>query len=176
MLVPAKRIKARISANLTAFGDLRSVKKRLRCRDIIVTRTDQQTPTLMAQPFIVQRKEVMQKAGIALAGFGLCLLFSSTIHAQHAARTIEVHAHRFAFEPSEIRVTVGETVRLRLISDDVPHSLLVKQLNIDLTTTKSNPGEVVFKADTPGDYVGRCGRFCGSGHGHMVFTVHVSQK
>ena len=60
----------------------------------------------MAQPFIVQRKEVMQKAGIALAGFGLCLLFSSTIHAQHAARTIEVHAHRFAFEPSEIRVTV----------------------------------------------------------------------
>jgi cytochrome c oxidase subunit 2 len=118
----------------------------------------------------------MQKAGIALAGFGLCLLFSSAAYAQHAPRTIEVHAHRFAFEPSEISVTAGETVRLRLISDDVPHSLLVKQLNINLSTTKSTPGEIVFKADTPGDYAGRCGRFCGSGHGRMVFTVHVNRE
>jgi cytochrome c oxidase subunit 2 len=72
-------------------------------------------------------------------------------------------------------MTAGETVRLRLISDDVAHSLLVKQLNIDLTTTKSNPGEFVFKADTPGDYAGQCGRFCGTGHGRMVFTVHVNR-
>jgi len=118
----------------------------------------------------------MQKAGIALVGFGLCLLFSNTTHAQHVARTIEVHAHRFAFEPSEISITAGETIRLRLVSEDVPHSLLVKQLNIDLSTTKSNPGEVVFKADTPGNYAGRCGRFCGSGHGHMIFTVHVNRE
>lgn len=118
----------------------------------------------------------MQKAGIAVVGFGLCLVFSSATYPQHVTRTIEVHAHRFAFEPSAISVTAGETVRLRLISDDVPHSLLVKQLNIDLTTSKSDPAEAVFKADTPGDYAGRCGRFCGSGHGRMVFTVHVNPE
>jgi cytochrome c oxidase subunit 2 len=129
----------------------------------------------MAWPFIVPGKGVMPKAGIAIVGFGLCVLFSSTMRAEPAARTIEVHAHRYAFEPSNIVMTAGETIRLRLISDDVPHSLLVKQLSIDLTTTKANPGELVFKADTPGDYAGRCGRFCGSGHGRMVFTVHVNR-
>src|SRR6202045_3387116 len=103
----------------------------------------------------------MQKAGTALVGFVLFILFSGIMQAQHGVRTIEVHAHRYAFEPSQISVNAGETVRLRLISDDVPHSLLVKQLNIDLTTTKSKPGEIEFKADTPGDYAGRCGRFCG---------------
>src|SRR5260370_15085467 len=92
-------------------------QKRLHCQDIFVTRTDQRAPTLMARPFIVPEKETMQKAGIALVGFGLCLLSSSTMQAQHPTRTIEVHAHRFAFEPSEISVTAGATDRLRLISD-----------------------------------------------------------
>lgn len=108
---------------------------------------------------------------IAIALVGVLLSFSNT--GADSDRTIEVHAHRFAFEPAEINVKAGETVRLRLISDDVPHSLLVKPLNLDLTATKSNPGETVLKPTAPGDYAGRCGRFCGSGHGRMVFTVHV---
>lgn len=94
--------------------------------------------------------------------------------AQQPIRVIEVHAHRYAFEPSSITVKRGETVRLRLISDDVPHSLLVKGLGINEAASKSHPGEAVFTATRAGDFEGRCGRFCGSGHGHMRFTVHVS--
>lgn len=89
-------------------------------------------------------------------------------------RTIEVHALRFAFEPAQITVKQGETVRLHLISDDVPHSLVVKELGIDEATSKSHPGDAEFKATRTGDFAGRCGRFCGSGHGHMTFTVHVT--
>lgn len=122
------------------------------------------------------RKKRTPKIGIALTGVFLFLLSVSTLQAENADRTIEVHVHRYAFEPSSITVNAGETVRLRLISDDVPHSLLVKQLGIDVTATRSNPGETVVKANAPGDYPGRCGRFCGSGHGRMVFTVHVSQN
>jgi cytochrome c oxidase subunit 2 len=118
----------------------------------------------------------MQKAGIALVGIVLFFLPSSAMQAQQAERTIEVHAHRFAFEPSEISINAGESVRLRLISDDVPHSLLVKPLNIDIAATKSHPGETTLTAGAPGDYPGRCGRFCGSGHGRMVFTVHVRRN
>ncbi len=75
----------------------------------------------------------MPKASVAFVGVCLCLLPFCLLRAQRVERTIEVHAHRFAFEPSEISINTGETVRLRLISDDVPHSLLVKQLNIELT-------------------------------------------
>jgi cytochrome c oxidase subunit 2 len=116
----------------------------------------------------------MRKAGIALFAFILFIVPACKTQAQEPTRTIEVHAHRFAFEPSNVTVRRGETVRLRVISDDVPHSLLIRQLGINVVTTKSRPGETVFTANQPGDYEGRCGRFCGSGHGHMVFTLKVT--
>ena len=111
----------------------------------------------------------METIAIALLG----VLLSSSSTGANADRTIEIHARRFAFEPAEITVKAGETVRLRLVTDDVPHSLLVKPLNLELTATKSNPGETVLKPAAAGNYAGRCGRFCGSGHGRMTFTVHV---
>jgi cytochrome c oxidase subunit 2 len=98
--------------------------------------------------------------------------FAST--AQPPTRTIEVHAHRYAFAPSAITVKKGETIRLALVSDDVPHSLLLKELGINQVITKSHPSEVIFTAKEAGDFDGQCGRFCGSGHGLMVFTVHVT--
>jgi cytochrome c oxidase subunit 2 len=107
----------------------------------------------------------------------LALSFASLSYptaSQEARRVIEVHAHRYAFEPSSIAVHRGETIELRLVSDDVPHSLLIEALGIDEEASKSHPGDVVFKATRTGDFEGRCGRFCGSGHGRMRFTVHVT--
>jgi cytochrome c oxidase subunit 2 len=120
----------------------------------------------------------MKKTRMLLMGLALCLpaVLDSASFAQEPSRTIEVHARRFVFDPADISVKQGETVRLKLISDDVPHSLLVKDLGINQTVTKSNPGEVVFTAKSPGVFQGRCGRFCGSGHGQMVFTIHVTDK
>jgi cytochrome c oxidase subunit II len=104
----------------------------------------------------------------------LVLSFSYPTVDQEPSHVIEVHAHRFAFEPESIAVHRGETIRLRLISDDVPHSLLVRGLGINESASKSHPGEIVFTASQTGDFAGSCGRFCGSGHGRMVFTVHVT--
>lgn len=112
--------------------------------------------------------------------FALPLLFLVPLFAseagvpQQATRVIEVHAHRYAFEPSAITVQRGEAIELRLVSDDVPHSLLIKPLGINEAASKSHPGDVVFRASQAGDFQGRCGRFCGSGHGRMQFTVHVT--
>lgn len=106
--------------------------------------------------------------------FVLCLPIGSRGWAEAPARTIEVHVHRFAFEPSEITVKAGEKVRLDLISDDVPHSLVVRDLGINEAVSKSHPSEVVFTPTRAGDFQGRCGRFCGSGHGRMTFTIHVT--
>jgi cytochrome c oxidase subunit 2 len=33
--------------------------------------------------------------------------------------------------------------------------------------------EVKLTPGTVGDFKGKCGHFCGSGHGSMVFTIHV---
>jgi cytochrome c oxidase subunit 2 len=120
----------------------------------------------------------MLKASALAALIGFCILTSasSISRAQEASRTIEVHAKRFSFEPAEIAVKKGETVTLHLISDDVPHSLLIKDLKINQEVKKDHPADVTFTADKVGDFHGKCGRFCGSGHGSMVFTVHVQPE
>jgi cytochrome c oxidase subunit II len=111
---------------------------------------------------------------MALALGFYCLIASGRVPAEESTQTIEIHAKRFAFEPAEVTVKSGEAVHLHIVSDDVPHSLVVKGLGIDAVVTKSHPADVDFTAKQPGDYAGRCGRFCGSGHGRMTFNVHVT--
>jgi len=95
---------------------------------------------------------------------------------QEPDRTIEIHAHRFAFSPSDITVKKGETVRLKLISDDVPHSLLIKDLGINQVVTRGKPVQVTFTPQQAGDFHGQCGHFCGAGHGKMAIAVHVTEN
>lgn len=101
---------------------------------------------------------------------------SMVANAQEAPRAIEIHAKRFSFRPSEITIKKGEPVKLELTSDDVPHSLLIEALHVNGTMTKGHVTEVLVTPQTAGDFKGKCGRFCGSGHGSMTFTVHVTDN
>jgi cytochrome c oxidase subunit II len=113
----------------------------------------------------------LKMALIILVG---CSLFSPSANAeQESGRTIEVHVHRFAFVPTEITIKKAETVKLRLVSDDVAHSLSIPGLKINQEVTKSHPADITLKPSATGDFQGKCGRFCGKGHGSMQFTVHV---
>src|SRR4051794_25493366 len=82
--------------------------------------------------------------------------------AHGAERTIEIHAHRFSFVPSEITITKGETVTLELTADDVPHSLVIKGLGVNQSISKGKATQVTLNPTTVGDFHGQCGRFCGS--------------
>ncbi|HEY3627044.1 MAG TPA: cupredoxin domain-containing protein [Terracidiphilus sp.] len=104
----------------------------------------------------------------------LLLVCLGTAFTEAGGRTIEVHAHRYAFTPSEITVKKGETVKLKLFSDDVTHSLLIKDLGINQIITKGKPSEVTLTPQKTGNFHGQCGRFCGSGHGKMAIDVHVT--
>jgi len=94
--------------------------------------------------------------------------------AVHAApQRVEVTARRFTFEPSEITVKKGEPVDFVLKSADVGHGIRIPELNLDVKAKKGSPSEVIFTPDKVGDFTGHCSVFCGSGHGSMIFTVHV---
>jgi cytochrome c oxidase subunit 2 len=112
---------------------------------------------------------------VSLKAFSLFLLLFVLNSAHGTNRSIEIHARRFSFVPAEITITKGQTVTLDLTSDDVPHSLVIKALGINQSITKGHTSEVILSPTTVGDFRGQCGRFCGSGHGSMVFTVHVKQ-
>lgn len=116
----------------------------------------------------------MRRLAMPLALISLVTVTTGTgSQAQETGKTIEVHVKRFAFTPSEITIKKGETVTVKLFSDDVTHALLVKDLNISREVSKGHPADIAITPQSAGDFHGQCGRFCGSGHGHMTFTVHV---
>ncbi len=114
---------------------------------------------------------MMALALALLGGTGI----APTGSAQETGKTIEIHAKRFAFQPAEITLQKGETVTLRLFSDDVPHSLVIKDLGVNREVSKGKEEDVTVTPDKAGDFRGKCGRFCGSGHGSMSLTVHVKE-
>lgn len=116
--------------------------------------------------------KVMPMFILPIAAFA-CIAGPGTQRAHGESVRIDVHARRYNFEPAEISVKKGEAVTLVLTSDDVPHSLLIKALGVNQSITKGHASEVTFTPTTVGDFRGQCGRFCGSGHGSMLFTVHV---
>jgi cytochrome c oxidase subunit 2 len=94
---------------------------------------------------------------------------------QSAPRRIDVTAKKFSFSPSEITLKKGEPVVLVVTSQDVTHGLKFKEFNVDTEVKKDATGELAFTPTKTGDFVGHCSRFCGSGHGSMTLTLHVTE-
>jgi cytochrome c oxidase subunit 2 len=88
-------------------------------------------------------------------------------------RVVEVHAKRFAFVPSSITLIKGQPVKLELTSDDVAHSLRIEQLKLNVRMPPGKTEQATITPQQTGDFKGRCGVYCGKGHGEMFFTVHV---
>ena len=88
-------------------------------------------------------------------------------------RVIDVTAKRFAFAPSSITLKKGETVTLRIRSEDVTHGFFSRQLKIDETIEPGKTEEVTLTPQTAGTFTTICDHFCGAGHGNMSMTIVV---
>lgn len=112
----------------------------------------------------------------ALGIVGATVIVCSGAHAgADSPRRIEVVAKRFAYTPSEITLKKGEPVVLVLRSEDVPHGVKFKELNLQTEIGKGGASELAFTPTQAGDFVGHCSHFCGSGHGAMTLTLHVTE-
>lgn len=96
-----------------------------------------------------------------------------TLARAQTVKTVEVHAKRFEYVPAEVTIHKGETLKLELISDDVAHSLRIDPLNVNVKMPAGEKVETTITPDQVGDFKGRCGVYCGKGHGEMFFTIHV---
>jgi len=89
-------------------------------------------------------------------------------------RVIEVVAKRFAWEPAEIQVTVGERVRLVLRTADGLHGIELKKFKISKEIPRGNkPVTVEFTADEAGRFPFLCSEYCGDGHDDMKGVLVV---
>lgn len=92
------------------------------------------------------------------------------------ARTIEITASRFRFDPPSIQVARGERVALLLRSADGTHGFEIKGYGLKLKIPKG--GEKVrleFVADRVGRFEVVCSEYCGSGHRGMRGKLVVEE-
>ena len=94
-------------------------------------------------------------------------------HAEVQPRVINITTKRFGFTPNLITLKKGETVKLRLNSEDVTHGFFTKALQLDELVVPGQPTEVTLTPQQEGRFTTSCDHFCGAGHGNMVMTIVV---
>lgn len=103
------------------------------------------------------------------------IALSALVAGDQTPRTISITAKRFSFTPNEITVKKGEEVTLVIQSKDVSHGLVIEDLGVRTDVKKGQSAEVKFTPETAGTFEGKCAHFCGTGHGSMTLTVHVTE-
>ncbi len=76
-------------------------------------------------------------------------------------------------EINELHVPIGQTVRLKMISEDVIHDFFVPAFRVHVDVLPSRYTTYWFKADRLGEFHLFCGQYCGVDHSHMVGRVVV---
>ena len=90
-------------------------------------------------------------------------------------RVIQITAKRFQFSPDQITLKKGETVKLRLVSEDVTHGFFLRPLKIDEEIDPGQPTEITVTPDKAGSFSTICDHFCGANHGNMKMTIVVTE-
>lgn len=112
---------------------------------------------------------VLVAAGIPLGGWWLF---------RDQAATIELHARmpeNGGWSVDTIQAQVGQTLHLRLTSDDVVHGFAIGRS--DRPSVDILPGEfteTTLTFDKPGKYTFYCTRWCGANHWRMRGTIEVT--
>jgi len=93
--------------------------------------------------------------------------------AQGGPRVIDITAKRFGFTPNQVTVKKGETVILRLKSEDVTHGFFTRAFKIDEEIEPGKTTDVTVTGQNPGTYTIICDHFCGANHGNMNMVLVV---
>lgn len=125
--------------------------------------------------YMTPTRVLLHRAAVA-AFIGATTLGTAGFAAQTPERrTIDIVARRFAFEPSQIEVAVGEPVRLMVRSADGIHGLEIKKLKVKKTVPRGGQAVVIdFTAQEAGQFPILCSEYCGDEHDSMKGMLVVS--
>jgi len=92
-------------------------------------------------------------------------------------RVIDIIARRFQFEPSVVRVTVGEPVRLMVRSGDGLHGFEIKKFKVSKDIPRGGEAVVInFTPNAVGEFPIMCSEYCGDHHEDMKGMLVVQAR
>ena len=106
---------------------------------------------------------------LVLRGFSTLTLGA----AESAERTVKITAHRFAYEPSEIRLKKGEPVVFELTSEDIEHGFNIPELGLRADVEPGETARLRIVPEKTGTYEFHCDNFCGLDHENMTGSIIV---
>lgn len=116
---------------------------------------------------------------LAVVGATASIYYYESVYRPSHSSNILVSGKMFengGWEPAEIRVKKGETVRLRIMSNDVTHGLLIPELDINTGPIAVGKSKTIeFVADETGEFAFYCTVLCGSKH-HLMRGVLIVEE
>ncbi len=88
---------------------------------------------------------------------------------------VNITARQFEFSPSEIKVKVGQPVKLIVTSLDVDHGILIEGLKVATYIVRGRVSSIEFIPTEVGRYEFRCYIVCGVGHENMKGMIIVEK-
>ncbi|MFC4601698.1 cupredoxin domain-containing protein [Cohnella hongkongensis] len=85
------------------------------------------------------------------------------------ANEVTIEATNWKFEPAEIRVRAGDTLKLTLHNTQGAHGIEISDLNVKIKNNETKE----LKLDQPGSYEFHCSIQCGQGHDAMTGFIIV---
>jgi cytochrome c oxidase subunit II len=115
---------------------------------------------------------------VILAAFAALIIFFGVTplragNAQTSERVIKITAHKFAYEPNEIELKLGEPVVLELTSKDVIHGFNIPDLGLRADLEPGETARVRLVPEKAGTFEFHCDNFCGIDHESMSATITV---
>jgi len=118
------------------------------------------------------KRVVSATAALLCVSASLLLSGTTSVHAEDVP-VVEITAKRFTFTPNTITLKKGQTVKLRLHSEDVTHGFFLRALKLDEEIPAGQTTEVTVTPQVAGTFTTICDHFCGANHGNMNMTIVV---
>jgi cytochrome c oxidase subunit 2 len=117
----------------------------------------------------------MVRMAIAVVALAALCGAARPVAGQGAVKEVDISLKRWEFAPSQIDVTQGQTVRLKVKSLDSKHGIEIKPYKIKKAVAKGGEGITIeFVADKAGTFSITCSEYCGKGHKKMAATLVVA--
>lgn len=89
-------------------------------------------------------------------------------------RPIALHARKFEFSPSEIKVPAGREVTFAVTSSDFVHGFSMPDFGVRHDLVPGRTIEVTIRPANAGRFLFLCDNFCGDGHDKMTGVLVVA--
>lgn len=101
------------------------------------------------------------------------LLTLCVSNASAEERKFEIHAKKFSFTPSILKVNKGDNVSIRLLSEDVHHGFYLDGYELEMSARPGQSESLNFIADKTGKFNFRCSVTCGEFHPYMIGYIII---